>query len=172
MVGVDFVAEAIDTAKRRALESGTSLRSLRFVEGDVTRLRQAGVPGPFDLITDTGCYHAIPADSRDAYSREVAAVAGPGADFLLAGVSDPPAIWRLLGARGIDADDLRRRFGNAFDLTEEQAAGASMRAPVAFRALSPCAPPLVRLLNAPTTRARVERAVQVSTVHISNGGPL
>jgi SAM-dependent methyltransferase len=126
VVGVDFVTEAIETAKRRALESGSSVR---FVAGDVTRLRPAGVSGPFDLITDTGCYHAIPAGCRDAYATEVAAVAGPGADFYLAGISDPPATWRMLGAQGVNTDDIRRRFGADFELTEQRAANGRGRQP-------------------------------------------
>lgn len=79
-------------------------------------------------MVDIGCYHGIPAGRRDAYAAEVAAVTKPGADLYLAGVSDPPAAWRLLGARGINADDLRRRFGAYFDLVDERKAGAIGRA--------------------------------------------
>jgi SAM-dependent methyltransferase len=125
VVGVDFVPEAIDAARTRAIDAGSSPT---FVVGDVTRLREAGVVGPFDLIVDTGCYHGIPAGRRDDYATEVGAVAGPGADFYLAGISDPPVTWRLLGARGVDADDLRRRFGADFDLVDERAGGKRGRA--------------------------------------------
>jgi SAM-dependent methyltransferase len=123
VVGVDFVPEAIATASARAAGSTAS-----FVTGDVTRLRQAGVDGPFDLLIDIGCYHAIPAGRRDAYANEMAAVARPGADFYLAGVADPPAIWRLLGARGVSAGELRHRFGADFDLVDERTAGPVGRA--------------------------------------------
>jgi SAM-dependent methyltransferase len=123
VAGVDFVPEATATARTRAAGSAAS-----FVTGDVTRLRQAGVAGPFDLIIDIGCYHAIPAARRDAYAAEVAAVARPGADFYLAGIADPPATWRLLGARGVSAAELRRRFGADFNLADEQAAGPAGRA--------------------------------------------
>ena len=122
VVGVDFVPEAIATARTRAAGSTAS-----FVTGDVTRLRQAGVAGHFDLMIDIGCYHAIPAGRRDAYAAEMAAVARPGADFYLAGIADPPATWRLLGARGVSAGELRRRFGAYFDLADEQAAGPAGR---------------------------------------------
>jgi SAM-dependent methyltransferase len=124
VVGVDFVPEAIETARKRAVDAGLSPR---FVVGDVTQLRRAGVGGPFDLIMDTGCYHGIAAGLRDAYAAEVAAVAAPGADFYVAGISDPPTTWRLLGARGVSADDLRRHFGNDFDLADEQRTGARGR---------------------------------------------
>ena len=124
VVGVDFVPEAVETARKRAVDAELSPR---FVLGDVTRLRQAGVEGPFDLIMDTGCYHGIAEGLRDAYAAEVTAVAAPGADFFVAGISDPPATWRLLGARGVSADDLLRHFGTDFDLTEERQTGARGR---------------------------------------------
>jgi SAM-dependent methyltransferase len=123
--GVDFAPQAIAMAKSRAAASGSSAS---FAVGDVTRLREAGVRGDFDLVVDIGCYHGIPAGRRDAYVAEVAAVTKPGADLYLAGVSNPPAAWRLLGARGINADDLRRRFGAYFDLVDERKAGPIGRA--------------------------------------------
>jgi len=123
--GVDFVPRAIAAARSRAAASGSPAG---FTVGDVTRLREAGVSGQFDLVIDIGCYHAIPASHRDAYREEVAAVTRPGGDLYLAGVTDPPATWRLLGARGLGADDLRRQFGPDFELADEQTAGRIGRA--------------------------------------------
>ncbi len=97
VIGVDFAPEAIGTARSRAAAAGSPAS---FAVGDVTRLRQAGLAGDFSLVIDIGCYHAIPAGRRDSYAAEVAAVTAPGADLYLAGVSDPPASWRLLGALG------------------------------------------------------------------------
>jgi SAM-dependent methyltransferase len=124
-IGVDFVTRAIATARSRAAAARSAAT---FVVGDVTRLEAAGVGGDFDLVTDTGCYHGIPVGRRDAYAAGVGAVTRPGGDLYLAGVSDPPAAWRLVGAHGIDADDLRRRFGTNFDLVEEHKAGPVGRA--------------------------------------------
>jgi SAM-dependent methyltransferase len=133
VVGVDFVPEAIATANERAREarvtgSGGAKGSVTFVQGDVTCLRELGVRGPFDLVIDIGCYHAIPAGRRDAYVAEVAAVTRPGADVYLAGVSRPPATWRLLGAGGMTAEELRRRFGAQFDVVDEVSGGRMGRA--------------------------------------------
>ena len=121
VVGVDFVPKAVETAKARALAGGSSAS---FVLGDVTQLRRAGVRGPFELLVDIGCYHAIPAGLRDSYAAGVAAVAREGADFYLAGISDAPASWRLLGARGVSSAELRSRFGDDFVLQEEQTTAA------------------------------------------------
>jgi SAM-dependent methyltransferase len=121
VVGIDFVSEAIEKARNRAAQSGVNPT---FVVGDVSRLRAAGVQGPFELLLDIGCYHAIPADRRDAYATEVAAVARPGADFYLAGITTAPATWRLLGANGVTGDEVRTRFGSCFELAEEHSDGA------------------------------------------------
>ncbi len=123
--GVDFAPQAIAIARSRAAASGSSAH---FTAGDVTRLHEAGVRSKFDLVFDIGCYHGIPAGRRAAFVSEVAAVTKPGADLYLAGVSHPPAAWRLLGARGIDAGDLRQRFGADFDLVDERRAGPIGRA--------------------------------------------
>ncbi|HXQ63163.1 MAG TPA: class I SAM-dependent methyltransferase [Acidimicrobiales bacterium] len=125
VVGVDFVPEAIAEAREKTVGGGPPPR---FVVGDVTRLRHAGIVGPFDLILDTGCFHGIAAGRRGAYAAEVAAVCAPGADFYLTGISDPPVTWRLLGARGVGPDELRRRFGTDFDLVDERAAPGRGRA--------------------------------------------
>ena len=124
VVGVDFAPEAIDEARQRA-HAGAS--SASFVVADVTRLKEAGVSGPFDVIVDIGCYHGIPAGRRRAYVAEAAAVARPGCDFYLAGVADPPGSWRLLGARGVTGTELERRFGGHFNLVEERAVGVMGR---------------------------------------------
>lgn len=120
VVGVDFAAEAIAKARGRALDAGADVR---FLVGDVSRLAEAGVEGPFDLVLDIGCYHAIPAGRRDAYAAGVAAVARPGADLYLAGIMEPPATWRLLGAPGIGGDELRKRFRDGFEVMEERRDG-------------------------------------------------
>jgi SAM-dependent methyltransferase len=120
VVGVDFAPEAVEEARNRAQRAGVAAS---FVVGDVSRLRELGVRGPFDLLLDFGCFHAIPADRRDAFAAEVAAVARPGAHFYVAGITEPPVTWRLLGASGLNGEDLRKRFSDQFEVTEEQPTG-------------------------------------------------
>jgi SAM-dependent methyltransferase len=118
--GVDFAPEAIAAASKNAADAGVSAA---FVHGDASRLADAGVRGPFDLLLDVGCYHTIPAGRRDAYVAGAAAAARPGADFYLAGIADPPWLWRLLGARGIGADEIKSRFGPYFSVAGQQRKG-------------------------------------------------
>jgi SAM-dependent methyltransferase len=106
VTGVDFVPRAVDVAKRKA-------PGARLLVGDVTKLRELGVSGPFDLMLDLGCFHAIPDARRDAYVHEVSRVAAPGATLLMfafgeKGRSTPVA----------PEPEIRRRFSAAFDVAE------------------------------------------------------
>jgi SAM-dependent methyltransferase len=117
VIGVDFIPNAIEAARKKA--QGASVDA-KFVVGDVSRLRALGVAGPFDLVLDVGCYHAMPAGRREAYAVEVAAVTRPGADFYLSGIGQVPATWRLLGAKGVAGAEVRERFGQDFELRDEK----------------------------------------------------
>ncbi len=125
VVGVDFVAAAIEAANRRARDAGVTTR---FVNGDVSALRECGITGPFDLVIDVGCYHSIPVEIRDAYAREVAALTLPGADLRLAGIGHAPLIWRLMHADGVSAEELRRRFEPQFTLLDSHPTASLGRA--------------------------------------------
>ena len=122
-VGIDFAPEAIAAAKKKAADAGVTAA---FVLGDASRLADAGVRGPFDLLLDVGCYHTIPAGRRDAYVAGAAAAARPGADFYLAGIADPARLWRLLGAHGIGDDEIKSRFARYFSIAGQQRRGARL----------------------------------------------
>ena len=104
--GVDFVPRAIRAAKQKA-------PGARLLVGDVTKLAELGVSGPFDLMLDLGCFHSIPEARRSAYVEQVARVAAPGATFLMFAFGEE-------GPRGVMApeSEIRGRFGGAFDIAE------------------------------------------------------
>ena len=72
---MDFVARAVDKARAKAEANKVAVN---FVRADVTRLSSGGIGSTFGLIVDNGCLHGMSPDDRDAYVREVAAVAAPG----------------------------------------------------------------------------------------------
>jgi len=106
VTGVDFMPRALEAAKQKA-------PGARLLCGDVTKLGELGVTGPFDLMLDQGCFHSIPDPRRDAYVFEAAKVAAPSATFLLFGFAER-------GPGGIHAPEteIRRRFGGDFDIAE------------------------------------------------------
>lgn len=114
--GVDFVPRAINTAKKK---SARAKGSPRFLVGDVTRLTELGLNGPFDLLFDLGCFHSIPDAGRDGYVRGAGAVAKPGATMLMFCFIRPEQPRRL-GPRGVERDEVARRFGAQWDLAAEE----------------------------------------------------
>lgn len=110
VVGVDFAAQAIEAARRKA---GSTDR-VTFLQGDATRLSELGVEGPFELVLDVGCFHGISAAGRRRYAMQTARLTRSGALLMMFGFG---ARWRrLLGVPGLSAEGLRRCFGRDFDL--------------------------------------------------------
>jgi SAM-dependent methyltransferase len=109
VVGVDFSALAIAAASEKA--AGTD--GVRFVRGDVTRLEELGIEGPFDFVLDIGCFHSVPTRRRVAYVRGVARVARLGA--VLAIFAWGPSLSRSSSWRTRERE-IVRRFGGAFEL--------------------------------------------------------
>ena len=80
VTGIDFVEKALDRARERAQRSGVNVK---LVNGDVTKLRNAGVGTGFRLVLDTGTFHDFDIATQQAMGREIDAVAATDATVLL-----------------------------------------------------------------------------------------
>ncbi|MCT7657601.1 class I SAM-dependent methyltransferase [Mycobacterium deserti] len=109
VTGVDFVAKPLDRARAKA---ATARVVVEFERADVTRLSTEAVGSNFDLIVDSGCLHGMSAEDRDAYVREVAAVAAPQARLLI--VAFIPG--SSFGVPGIEPDEVKQRFARDWTL--------------------------------------------------------
>ena len=109
VTSVDFVAAALEKARTKA-KAENALIDFRRV--DVTQLRKAGVDSDFALIVDNGCLHNMSDSDRDSYVREVSAVAAPDARLLIVAFSP----GGRFGVRGIDRDEIERRFASGWTL--------------------------------------------------------
>ncbi len=78
VTGIDFAGKAIRQARRMAQQHGLDIE---FKQGDVSRL--TGVNGPFDLVLDIGCFHSLPARSRERYAANLPQLLAEGGTFLL-----------------------------------------------------------------------------------------
>jgi cyclopropane fatty-acyl-phospholipid synthase-like methyltransferase len=103
VTGVDFVAKAVAKARAKAEASNVAVD---FAQADVTRLSSEGIGSNFGLIVDSGCLHSMSPEDRDAYVREVTAVAAPDARLLLVEFVTTGSY----GVPGIDPDEVKRRF--------------------------------------------------------------
>lgn len=80
VVGVDIAGKAVKRARERGRQAGVDVR---FVHGDATKLRAAGVGSGFRLVLDTGTFHALTRRQREAMGGEVSAITARDATVLL-----------------------------------------------------------------------------------------
>ena len=107
--GIDFVPKAVEKARAKADATGVTVD---FRQADATQLSSQGIGTGFDLIVDNGCLHGMSDVDRDAYVREVAAVAAANARLLL--VEFTPG--GSFGVPGIGQDEIERRFASGWTL--------------------------------------------------------
>ena len=100
--GIDAVERALREARRRAARAGVKVE---FVHGDITRLDQAGIDGPFDLFIDLGCFHILSDEERRRYGESITRVAGANAQLILFAFGPNKF---LLGPRGAERGDIER----------------------------------------------------------------
>jgi SAM-dependent methyltransferase len=112
VTAVDFVPAALEKARAKP-----GSEDVNFVHADVRHLRQAGITGPVQLIVDNGCLHNMNDDDRDAYVREVSAVAAPDARLLI--IAFLPG--GRFGVRGLDRAEILRRFASGWKLVSDGA---------------------------------------------------
>jgi cyclopropane fatty-acyl-phospholipid synthase-like methyltransferase len=113
VTGVDFAGPAVDRARGKARARGLDID---FRRGDVTRLADAGVDGPFDLVYDLGCFHSLPAELRPRYVAQVEHVARSGGTYLLYAFSFPPRPGRAPAA--VPRETVEGLFGPPFEMVE------------------------------------------------------
>jgi SAM-dependent methyltransferase len=121
VVGVDFSSVAIQTARQKA----AGITGVTFVEGDVSRIADIGVQGPFDLAYDLGCFHSLPANRRQAYVQGLAQVMRPGGLFLLLTHSGGRRFF-VPGAPSMGETEVSDRFGADFTVDEARERGMGM----------------------------------------------
>lgn len=78
-----------------------------------------GIGGPFDFVLDIGCFHGLPAYSRQAYVQEVARVTRPGGLFMIWAIES--SRWPFLpGVPAMQDKEIPDRFGQDFVLERVQ----------------------------------------------------
>lgn len=130
VVGIDFTARALVTARHRAEAAGTSAS---WVQGDVSRLSELGIETGFGLVLDYGCFHGLTEGQREGYAEGVRAVSTSDATFLLntfvPGRRGP-------APRGASREEIERRFGDAWEVLWERKADW-VRLPAVLRNADP-----------------------------------
>ena len=84
VTGIDFAPRAIKIAKRKLKQAGVQAR---LSVNDATKLQ--GVPGPFDLALDIGCFHSIQKDGKAEYLKQLHRILAPNGFWLMYGFFKP-----------------------------------------------------------------------------------
>lgn len=116
--GVDFVAEALDVARRRAQAKGVAVQ---FHLAAIPELRF--LAPPYDLAVDVGCGHALESPGLANYHQELKRLLRPGALFLcFARIKSPGSpeasndFEETDSPPGLDEGSFRRLFEDGFAL--------------------------------------------------------
>jgi len=121
-VGIDYVPAAIETAQAKSRDAA----GLRYVVGDVTHLRSAGL-GTFDFFLDIGCFQGLDARQRLAQGEGASALANPGATLLM--LSFGLSRWRWLTG-GVSQEEIETAFAGWEMLAYEPADTAGLGWPM------------------------------------------
>jgi SAM-dependent methyltransferase len=103
VTGIDIVAKALRRARARVDTDGVEVE---LVQGDVTRLREAGITAGYRLVVDTGTFHDFTREQRRGMGIEIDAIATSDAVVIL---TVWPARRRPL-IRGVDRDGIEEAF--------------------------------------------------------------
>lgn len=110
VTGIDAVERALALARKRAIERNLDVR---FIHGDVTRLENSEIGGPFDFFIDAGCFHSMTDEERQRYGESILPFSKPGTVFLMFAFKPGK---RILGPRGAALADVERCFGAHWDI--------------------------------------------------------
>ena len=124
VTGVEIVAKALFAARERARQAGAEIR---FLQGDVTALRAAGVGTGFRLVLDFGCFHGLNDAQRVATGREATAVTAPGATMLM--IAWAPGRRGLL-PRGASRAEIETAFPGWTTIAEDALPASALPRPL------------------------------------------
>jgi SAM-dependent methyltransferase len=103
VTGIDFLEEAIQRAKRKAAERGSTVK---FLVKDATDLK--GWSERFDNVIDSGLFHGFSDEDRKKYVAGLATVLKPGGRlFLMCFSEEEPG---TIGPRRLTQKELRDTF--------------------------------------------------------------
>ena len=128
VTGIDVVPKAVSDARERARAADVDVR---FIEGNVTDLGDAGVGTGFRFFLDIECFNHLNDEQRRAVGREVTSVADADARILL-------LVWRRALRGPLPSGASRKDVEDVFEgwrlLDEEPYAGPL---PTSLRSIKP-----------------------------------
>jgi ubiquinone/menaquinone biosynthesis C-methylase UbiE len=111
VTGIDLVQDAISDAKAKAIEQDVNVS---FMVGDVLRMDQLFSEREFDVVIDSGLFHAMTDEERPVFARQVHRVLKKGGKyFMLCFSDDEPGDY---GPRRVSKIEIERTFALFFKI--------------------------------------------------------
>jgi cyclopropane fatty-acyl-phospholipid synthase-like methyltransferase len=120
VTGIDFIAEAINWAKRKAAERGLPATFLVM-----NALALKDLPEVFDNVTDSGLFHVLSDEDRRRYAEGLATVLKPGGRLFLMCFSDEGPGTQ--GPRRLSKKELHAAFATGWTIESVEPTRAEVR---------------------------------------------
>jgi SAM-dependent methyltransferase len=133
VTGIDFLAEPIARAKRKATERGLSVN---FLVMDALALES--LPEVFDSAIDCGLFHVFNDDDRRRYVAGLATVVKPGGRLLLLCFSDEEP--GTIGPRRVSRREIEAAFAKDWTIESIEPSRFAVRADMPDLPFSPGGP--------------------------------
>lgn len=111
VIGIDFVAAALDMARERAADAKVSIQ---FQQADACDYQSQG---PFDLVLDSGCPHSL--KEKEKYRQNLLSWLQPGGQFILVHFNKRHFFdWRPIGPHRWNREQVEEFLGSQFQLRD------------------------------------------------------
>ena len=111
VTGIDLVENAISDAKAKAIEHHVKVN---FVVGNVLRMDRLFMKAEFDIVIDSGLFHAMTDEERSVFALQVHRVLKPGGEYFMLCFSDKEP--EGYGPRRISKAEIERTFTPLFNI--------------------------------------------------------
>jgi len=111
VTGIDLVEDAISNAKAKAIERHAKVN---FVVGDVLRMDRLFMEAEYDIVLDSGLFHAMTDEERPVFARQIHRVLKPGGKYFMLCFSDKEP--EGYGPRRISKAEIEHTFTPLFKI--------------------------------------------------------
>ena len=125
VTGIDLERKALREASGRAARAGVQVR---FLQADVTRMRQSGVGDGFSFVLDIGVFHGLRDEQRTRMGEELTSATVPGASMLM--LAWAPARRSSFLPRGADSQSILAAFPGWMLTDYDEIPGAALPRPM------------------------------------------
>lgn len=117
VTGVDWIVEALESARSKCTRAGLSADRARFIQASVTAPDFLMDHPPVDLWLDVGCVHGLEHPGQQRYVGHVQRLLAPGGRLLIYAWL-PPEVREVDGPPGLAIESFSEGLGPDFELLE------------------------------------------------------